>query len=639
MTHLLDRPTLRRTRIVLAMLGVVILLTFTGPDRADAHSDLESSEPSQGQVVSEPPRELVLRFTEPVSVNLANIHLFGPGRRAIPLGDPVHPPHDGTTVTVPVKEVLGAGSFTVTFHLVSEDAHPLDGAVRFRVKGSPGGVPPGGATQPPTDAAAATPGVVLPAESGPEEPGSAETGHDAGTLTALTRVARWGGYVSLALLVGPVVLLALAWRQGGAVRRVRVLLWSGWAGAVVCTLLALTSFGPHAVGLPLTAMVDPDVLAGTLAERPGKAFAARLVLLVVIGAALVLLSRHRWSGETRRLPRAAGPAVLAAGGVLATTFSLTTHSAVGPQAPVAMAMDVLHLVAMAVWVGGLALVMLVILPARDLPTMRTVLPVFSRAAAICVAMLALTGAFQAWRQTRSVSALLETSYGGLLLAKLALALLLVALGGVARHWLNRRILGVDPGSPTGRRGLRDPSAMTLAFRRTVLAESGLAIAVLIVSSVLVTTEPARMALAVDHRSGTKEPTSASPEGERDTALSRGALDPAATAPPAVAFDAKVGPAGQGRVMMLLEPARVGRTSIHVAVLDAAGAPSGVKKVALALVREDGGEVIGVDLASGGPGHYLGTLSVPSPGTWRAVMRLGFPGGRTATVAYPLPVGS
>jgi copper transport protein len=179
----------------------------------------------------------------------------------------------------------------------------------------------------------------------------------------------------------------------------------------------------------------------------------------------------------------------------------------------------------------------------------------------------------------------------------------------------------------------------VVFRRTVFAETGVAVAVLVLSSVLVTTQPARVAFAADRDSGPTEQTAAAPEVERDPVQSRGTLDQAASAPPVVSFDADGGPDGQGRVMMLLEPARVGRTSLHVAVLDAAGAPRAVQRVALALVREDGGEVLGVDLVSGGPGHYLGPLTLPSPGSWKAVMRLGLRGGRSATIAYPLQVAS
>jgi len=607
------------------MLGVVIALALVGAGPAAAHSDLESSEPGQGQVLADPPHQLVLRFTEPVSVQLANVNLFGAGGRAVPLGDPAHPPRDETTVEVPIQETLAAGSYTVTFHLVSEDSHPVDGSIRFRVGGQPDAVTPGAQDQTPGADRAAVTEVAPPVDA--DVAADVEASADAGTLAALAGAARWGGYLSLALLVGPAALLALAWRQGCAVHRVRVLLWSGWAGSVACALLGLVSFGPHAIGLPLGSMFDADVLSGTLSERPGQALVARIALLVAIGVAFVRLSRLRWADGSTRLPRATGAVVLAGAAALALTFSLATHSAVGALAPLALPMDVLHLVAMAVWVGGLALVVAVVLPARDLATMRSVLPVFSRAAAICVATLAATGAFQAWRQTRSVAALVETSYGGLLIGKLALAALLVALGGLARHWLNRRLLGAER---AGTRGVRDTTVATALLRRTVFAEAGVAVAVLLLSSVLVTTEPARMAYAADHGSGSTTTRQAAPE-------SGGTPDPARSAPPLVPFDAHGGPSGRGQVVMLLEPARVGRTSLHVAVLDATGGPSPVRQAALALVPASGGEAIGVDLLASGPGHFAGVVTVPSAGSWKAVMMLGFGGRRTATLAYPLAV--
>lgn len=620
MSRSLDPRTFtRRLTTCLAMLGVAMLLVLTSPGRAEAHSELELSEPGQGQVLAEPPRQLVLRFTEAVSVRLADIRLEGPGGGHVPLGNPVHPAYDDTTVTVPIREKIGGGDFTITFHLVSADSHPVEGVIRFSVQGAVGrtavAAPAGQATSPATPAPA---------------------GNGAAALAALAGIARWGGYVGLALLVGPAALLALSWPQGGAVRRVRLLLWSGWAGTTACAVLALATFGPHALGLPLARVLDLSVLSATLAERPGHALAARLLLLAGAWVVLLRLSGPRGTRPPMR-PRAAGVAVLAAGAALASTFSLATHSAVGPGAPVALTADVVHLVAMAVWVGGLALVVCVILPARDLDSMRAVLPVFSRAAAICVAALAVTGTFQAWRQTRSVEALLQTSYGDVLLAKLALALCMVALGGVARHWLNRRLLAAEPASRSRKSVLRERAAAVVVLRRTVLAETGIAVVVLVLSSVLVTTEPARVAYAAAHRAAPAKPTPAGPRTARVLAPKAGTADPGGSPPPAVPFDAHGGPADRGQVLMLLEPGRVGQNGLHVAVVDGSGRPSAVQRVALALVPADGGNAVGVDLASGGAGHYAGIVTLPSAGSWRALMMIGLADGRTATIAYPLRV--
>ena len=143
--------------------------------------------------------------------------------------------------------------------------------------------------------------------------------------------------------------------------------------------------------------------------------------------------------------------------------------------------------------------------------------------------------------------------------------------------------------------------------------------------------------AAAHRAAPAKPTPAGPRTARVLAPKAGTADPGGSPPPAVPFDAHGGPADRGQVLMLLEPGRVGQNGLHVAVVDGSGRPSAVQRVALALVPADGGNAVGVDLASGGAGHYAGIVTLPSAGSWRALMMIGLADGRTATIAYPLRV--
>ena len=95
---------------------------------------------------------------------------------------------------------------------------------------------------------------------------------------------------------------------------------------------------------------------------------------------------------------------------LALTWTLTDHSRTGVQAWLGVPAATVHLLAMALWFGGLA---------ADLSIRRcgTPLPRFSRLALVCFVALGVTGVYLAWRQAGELAALPATEFGRLLLIK------------------------------------------------------------------------------------------------------------------------------------------------------------------------------------------------------------------------------
>jgi copper transport protein len=167
-------------------------------------------------------------------------------------------------------------------------------------------------------------------------------------------------------------------------------------------------------------------------------------------------------------------------------------------AAAAVVSDTLHLAAAAGWLGGLATLTACpdaldrvpsTLRARpthgaDVTTVAdgtrsdqaTVWSRWSTCAVTAVCVLAVTGAFQAWRQVPSPDALVGTSYGRLLLVKLCLVAILLALGNSARRALLR---ARGQGGPRSR------------LRRSILAELVVGLAVVAVTTLLVGLSPPR----------------------------------------------------------------------------------------------------------------------------------------------------
>ena len=209
----------------------------------------------------------------------------------------------------------------------------------------------------------------------------------------------------------------------------------------------------------------------------------RTWLLGLGGAAAVHLgfglartgSRVGWWGAT--------VATLAMGAFPAFTGHASQE---GPLRPLTLAADVVHVWAAGAWVGGIALMLALEArwrregregpertegPRSLLPAL---VPAFSPLAVSCVAALIVTGLVASWVHLGSLGALLTTPYGRLLAGKIALALGVFALGAINWKRLTPR-LHEGEGSE--------------ALRRTAGWELALAHVVLVITAVLVVTEP------------------------------------------------------------------------------------------------------------------------------------------------------
>jgi copper transport protein len=162
--------------------------------------------------------------------------------------------------------------------------------------------------------------------------------------------------------------------------------------------------------------------------------------------------------------------------------------------------DLVHLSAVSVWLGGLAVLVVALCGgARRRRTTRSrPSSGFSQVAFAAVVAIVVSGTVQGWRQVGGYDALLETSYGRLLVLKVALVGGMLVAAAVSRSWVRQRAsrtaaLALSPGpgavaeSPGG--GL---SRLSL-LRQSVRVEAGLAVVVLAVTALLVNAVPGETA--------------------------------------------------------------------------------------------------------------------------------------------------
>lgn len=546
------RAGLRRAATAV-LLGV--LLVLAGPaTAAQAHASLVTTTPGASARLSMVPRQVGATFSEPVEAGLGSMKVYGPDGSRADAGTSRHGASDRELV-VGVRSGSAHGTYTVAWRVVSADSHPVQGAFTFSV-GTP---------------------------TRPSAPVASDDGSP--VVSALHASARLAAYVGYALMIGGAVFCLVCWPSGHVLpRRARRLTVAGGGLLLGATLGQLLLQGPYGSGLGPTATFDPAVLTATVNTRIGTALIFRALLLLATAHLLLCLP---WGGSTQRpRPWRAVPPLGLIAVTLAATWAASGHMAVGAQIPAAVLMDVVHLVAMAVWVGGLTVLLTVLVRHRGTETSGTVddstavvrsARHFSRLALGCVATLAVTGAYQSWRQTGlSFDGLTTTPYGQLLLAKTGGVVLMVGLGGAARRRLHRA--HTAHGVPVLRR-----------LRHALVAECVLVAAVLVITTTLVGTRPANDALAL--------PMNA--ELRYDTGTDR------------------------GTAQIVIDPPRVGPTVIHLSVLDGNGMQRAVDavEVRLALPSRDIGP-LPVRLSPAGPGHYVSAGTVlPMAGAWRLSVSL------------------
>lgn len=218
-------------------------------------------------------------------------------------------------------------------------------------------------------------------------------------------------------------------------------------------------------GLQLEDALTADVLSTVVYETQfGQVMIVRVGLAILVAACLA--SDHVTIAQ--RLGLAAS---------LAFTASLawTGHSAatIGAMGYLHLVADALHLIAAAAWVGGLVPLILLLAASNGdnaKPFVRDAVERFSTLGIFSVTALMLSGLINAVILVGSVTALFATSYGQLLLLKLALFAVMLAFATINRLLLTPRLAQSGAG---GLRGLTRNSSIELAFGLAIFAIVGL----------------------------------------------------------------------------------------------------------------------------------------------------------------------
>jgi copper transport protein len=365
--------------------GLIAASIGTSASGAEAHAVLRSSDPAAGQVLDAAPSAVTLSFTEPPEPSLSSVTVFDATGAEVDAGPLRLREGDAQTLELPLGD-LAEGGYTVSWRVVSRiDGHATAGSSAFGV-----GV---------------ALGQGLPAP--PTEPQETQTS----PLEVGSRFPLLAGLVTL--LGGSVIALVALRALPGAVRG---LLGIGLALA----LLGL-------VGLAVAQSRSSEVsLADLLRTGVGRSLMWRAGGLVAAGAGLAMATG---GGARLRL----GLALVALGAVGTVVAHVSAGHAAGADDDLLQrAGQIVHVLAVSVWLGGLA-TLLVGTRGTPNPDKARAVRRFSAVALFAVLVVAGTGTIRAIAEVGSFGALFDSAYGLGVLAKVGVLIVLVALGAVNRY--------------------------------------------------------------------------------------------------------------------------------------------------------------------------------------------------------------
>ena len=547
---------------------------------AFAHAQLLGTSPASGATAPTQPQEVIFQFNQNVGGTLGAVRVYNAQGEEVDNLDVSHPQGNEHWMGVGLKPGLPDGTYTATYRVISADTHIVYGGFVFSI-GHPGAAPK-----------YTVAGLISKNKSG--------------RVTQIGfGVIRGLDYLAIALMIGGLAFFGLVWAPGlsavaGAgpewdrstkrfAGRVRVLLTVAvLLGFAVCVLGILFQ-GASAAGVSLWSSLKGAILENTLKSRFGWVWGTRALDWLVLAGLLLLagtLSRRERgeeAGARPRIPPMWLTGLLVLGALyLALTPALGGHASVQSPTAVFFPADTVHVLGGSVWVGGVAF-LLFALPAATAELessqrsglLLSTLVRFSPIALGAVIAIAVTGVIQAYIDVRTVEALLNTTYGQLMIVKTVLLLLLMALG-----WVNRD--RVIPSLTRLAAAAAAPGETGVLARRTLRSEMALMLCVFGVTAALVSYAP-----PIDAASG-----------------------PFST-------NTTLGPA---LLEMTVEPAKVGLNTVHLYLIDAKSGTQFTQTKELTAKAELPSKRIGplpLRATAAGPGHYILSNAVLSPGgTWQ-----------------------
>jgi copper transport protein len=378
---------------LLGTLRLLLLLLLIGSNVPSvlAHAALLSSEPADGAVIAEPPTQVVLRYSEPVSPVVlrlttpegATVNLIGARWR-------------DDALVIPAPKGLWEGTYVVSWRVISQDGHPIGGSLIFSIGAKGGNV------------------------------ASVPSGRTWSLATSIWFL-RVAFYLSLFLGVGGAVFLS--WLVPNDQLRIERTVTLPLLAVFPVSVLSIGLLGIDALDAGWKGFWSLETWhAGLSSTYAGTAITA-------CAASLFALSAQHFKKAVAKIVSAAAIALTG------VAIAASGHAATAPPQFISRPAVFIHVVSLTIWIGSLLPLARLFLSSH--PASGTALQRFSNWIPWPVGILIGTGVIISLLQLKPFGSLFTTPYGKVLLAKLTLVACLMVLAGYNRYRLTSRAISGD----------------------------------------------------------------------------------------------------------------------------------------------------------------------------------------------------
>ena len=368
---------------------------------AYGHPFLLDSEPPQGQNVAVGTTQIITHYSEAVEIDFSELKIYDSNGNQVDNRDTAY--YNAESSLVITTSPLEDGVYTIASKVLSKvDGHLVHAAIIFAA----------GDVQIDTS--------LLESQEQSE------------TTFIPESIARFPGLVGQTIVLGGVIASIAIWSTGQTRFKEQIALIESSFKAKYSKVIGLGIIAVFASNFIMLGVqtwrleTSPlDIIETTF----GSTWLTRMILTIILIGIWFWIERKNQVSIKTQLP------MLVFALALIATTTMMGHGASTEMAP-PIILDYIHNLLSSIWIGGVIFLGFVVLPSitkldgtvRDKITI-SLIPRFSAMIIIALGILIITGPTLLWFLDSNVSSLTDSTYGKLIMLKIAIASLMIAFGG------------------------------------------------------------------------------------------------------------------------------------------------------------------------------------------------------------------
>jgi len=415
--------------VVMAVFSILMLISLPYIHKSYAHAFVINSDPSPSQTLKSPPTKVEVYLSEPVDLRYSKLSVIGQDGKQVDNKNLQYANEDQTALSVILPQDIKDGLYTVSTKMLSQiDGHVTDNAFVFGL----------GEAKVPKSVSSKS----LQSSSSSQ-------------LSILDAIARIPALVSQVMIVGAAFATLWLWKPMSKISWLKSY-FAQTRNRIDRSLIKLIVIGSVILVLSDFGMIYVQAysinagIADAIATKFGSIWIARtLESLVILVIAIVIYIKLKKTNSS--VPSKSDiSSILAVGLAILVTTTLIGHSsAVGTVIPIII--DFVHNLAASIWIGSVIYLAFVVVPKiKQAPlegyvkdsVLSIIIPRFSTIPVVILGIIVITGPFLLYILENNLDLILASLYGKTLIAKLALAAVMISIGGYNQTVIYRQALNI-----------------------------------------------------------------------------------------------------------------------------------------------------------------------------------------------------